>query len=85
MIRRNKTPEDLGIDLADGKPQQLYRWFLACLLFARPIQQDIAANAYKLWGVIVVASILGIALFQAVALVERLVLRWQPELRRGSA
>jgi hypothetical protein len=48
MARKNKTPEDLGIDLADGKPQQLYRWFLACLLFARPIQQDIAANAYKL-------------------------------------
>ena len=43
------------------------------------------ANAYKLWGAIVVASILGIALFQAVALVERLVLRWQPELRRGGA
>ena len=43
------------------------------------------ANAYKLWGAIVVASILGIALFQAVALVERMVLRWQPELRRGGA
>jgi NitT/TauT family transport system permease protein len=41
------------------------------------------ANAYKLWGAIVVASILGIALFQAVALVERWVLRWQPEYRRG--
>jgi ABC-type nitrate/sulfonate/bicarbonate transport system permease component len=41
------------------------------------------ANAYKLWGAIVVASILGIALFQAVALVERFVLRWQPEFRRG--
>lgn len=48
MARKNKTPEDLGIDLSEGKPQQLYRWFLACLLFARPIQQDIAANAYKL-------------------------------------
>jgi NitT/TauT family transport system permease protein len=41
------------------------------------------ANAYKLWGAIVVASILGIALFQAVSFVERLVLRWQPELRGG--
>jgi ABC-type nitrate/sulfonate/bicarbonate transport system permease component len=41
------------------------------------------ANAYKLWGAIVVASILGIALFQAVALVERIVLRWEPELRGG--
>jgi NitT/TauT family transport system permease protein len=43
------------------------------------------ANAYKLWGAIVVASILGIALFQAVALVERLALHWQPELRRGGS
>jgi 3-methyladenine DNA glycosylase/8-oxoguanine DNA glycosylase len=40
-------PADLGIDLSDGKPQQLYRWFLACLLFARPIQQEIAADAYR--------------------------------------
>jgi NitT/TauT family transport system permease protein len=39
------------------------------------------ANAYKLWGAIVVASILGILFFQAVALVERRLLRWQPELR----
>src|SRR4051794_39413041 len=41
------------------------------------------ANAYKLWGAIVVASILGVVLFQSVALVERLVLRWQPEIRGG--
>jgi NitT/TauT family transport system permease protein len=37
------------------------------------------ANAYKLWAAIVVASLLGILFFQAVALVERIVLRWQPE------
>jgi NitT/TauT family transport system permease protein len=41
------------------------------------------ANAYKLWGAIVVASIIGIALFQAVALAERLLVRWQPELRES--
>ena len=41
------------------------------------------ANAYKLWGAIVVASMLGILFFQAVALVERIVLGWQPEFRRG--
>jgi len=39
------------------------------------------ANAYKLWGAIVVASLLGITFFQAVSMVERLVLRWQPEFR----
>jgi NitT/TauT family transport system permease protein len=40
------------------------------------------ANAYKLWGAIVVASILGLVFFQLVALVERWAVRWQPELRR---
>jgi NitT/TauT family transport system permease protein len=39
------------------------------------------ANAYKLWGAIVVASLLGVVFFQAVAWAERVVLRWQPELR----
>lgn len=43
------------------------------------------ANAYKLWGAIVVASVLGLALFQAVAIAERYVLRWQPEFRRSRA
>jgi NitT/TauT family transport system permease protein len=40
------------------------------------------ANAYKLWGAIVVASLLGVLFFQAVAAIERVVLRWEPELRR---
>lgn len=40
------------------------------------------ANAYKLWAAIVVASLLGVLFFQAVALVERIALRWQPEFRR---
>jgi NitT/TauT family transport system permease protein len=40
------------------------------------------ANAYKLWGAIVVASVLGLLFFQAVALAERVALRRKPE-RRG--
>jgi NitT/TauT family transport system permease protein len=40
------------------------------------------ANAYKLWAAIVVASLLGVLFFQAVALAERIVLRWQPEFHR---
>jgi NitT/TauT family transport system permease protein len=39
------------------------------------------ANAYKLWGAIVVASILGLLFFRLVAVVERYALRWQPEFR----
>lgn len=38
---------DLGIDLEGGKPQQLYRWFLASLLFGRPIRQEQAAETYR--------------------------------------
>ena len=40
------------------------------------------ANAYKLWGAIVVASLLGLLFFRVVALAERMVLKWQPEFRR---
>ena len=39
------------------------------------------ANAYKLWGAIIVASLLGLLFYRVVALVERVVLRWQPEFR----
>jgi NitT/TauT family transport system permease protein len=39
------------------------------------------ANAYKLWGAIVVASLLGLLFFRLVAVAERLVLSWQPEFR----
>lgn len=39
------------------------------------------ANAYKLWGAIVVASLLGLVFFRVVAIVERVALRWQPEFR----
>lgn len=45
-----KKPIDataLGIDLASKKESQLFRWFLACLLFGKPIQQEIARKAYK--------------------------------------
>ena len=42
------------------------------------------ANAYKLWGAIVVASLLGLVFFRVVAVAERLALRWQPEFRAGA-
>lgn len=37
---------DLGIDLASGKEGELFKWFLACLLFGKPIQQEVARKAY---------------------------------------
>lgn len=37
----------LGIDLTSKKESQLFRWFIACLLFGKPIQQSIAMRAYE--------------------------------------
>jgi ABC-type nitrate/sulfonate/bicarbonate transport system permease component len=39
------------------------------------------SNAAKLWGAIVVASILGLVFFRVVAVAERFATRWQPEFR----
>lgn len=36
----------LGIDLSSRKEGELFKWFLACLLFGKPIQQEIAKQAY---------------------------------------
>ena len=37
---------DLGINLESGKEAELFKWFLACLLFGKPIQQEVAKRAY---------------------------------------
>ena len=36
----------LSIDLASGKEEECFKWFLACLLFGKPIQMEIAEQAY---------------------------------------
>jgi hypothetical protein len=46
-MKRKTTAADLGIDLASHKEEELFKWFLACLLFGKPIQTDIAAEAYR--------------------------------------
>jgi endonuclease III len=38
---------DLGIDLRSGEERELFKWFLACLLFGKPIQQEVARRAYE--------------------------------------
>ncbi len=37
---------DLGIDLESKEENELFKWFLACLLFGRPIQQGVAKKTY---------------------------------------
>ena len=38
--------KELGIDLASGREDEYFKWFLACLLFGKPIQQEVAKRAY---------------------------------------
>jgi endonuclease III len=37
---------DLGIDLKSKKEKEIFKWFLACLLFGKPIQQEVAKRTY---------------------------------------
>jgi hypothetical protein len=45
MMKRTPTAQDLGIDLASRSEKALFKWFLASLLFAKPIQGQIAGRA----------------------------------------
>ncbi len=38
--------KDLNIDLSSRKESEIFRWFLACLLFGKPIQQEVAKRTY---------------------------------------
>lgn len=38
--------QELGINLKSGKEAELFKWFLACLLFGKPIQQEVAKRTY---------------------------------------
>ena len=37
---------DLGINLKSGREEEIFKWFLACLLFGKPIQQEVARRTY---------------------------------------
>lgn len=39
--------ENLGINLGSKQEEELFKWFLLCLLFGRPIQREIAERAYR--------------------------------------
>lgn len=43
---RQSYSRKLGINLASRKEEELFKWFLACLLFGKPIQTEIAEQAY---------------------------------------
>lgn len=45
-MEKSISSRDLGIDLDSHKEGELFKWFLACLLFGKPIQQQVARQAY---------------------------------------
>jgi endonuclease III len=42
-----KYSESLGIDLRGGREREIFRWFLASLLFGAPISESSAVKTYK--------------------------------------
>ncbi len=46
MQQKKIYAKELGIDLASGREGEYFKWFLACLLFGKPVQQEVAKRAY---------------------------------------
>ncbi|MBI4457240.1 MAG: DNA methylase [Acidobacteria bacterium] len=46
MSKKSIRSQDLGINLKSKHEEDLFRWFLACLLFGKPIQQKVAQHTY---------------------------------------
>ncbi len=47
MAARASNARSLGIDLASKREEELFKWFLACLLFGKPIQSAVAERAFR--------------------------------------
>ena len=45
-IKRTDINKGLGIQLSSKKEEELFKWFLACLLYGKPIQQQVAERAF---------------------------------------
>src|SRR5947209_15436230 len=46
MEQKKIYAKDLGIDLASKQEAAYFKWLLACLLFGKPIQQEVAKRTY---------------------------------------
>ncbi len=44
--RQTHIAEKLGIRLQSKEERELFKWFLACLLFGKPIQRQVAERAF---------------------------------------
>lgn len=45
-MRKNIYAKDLAIDTTSRREEELFKWFLACLLFGKPIQQKVVKRTY---------------------------------------
>lgn len=45
--RRQKYSEILGIDISEGKEDEVFKWFLASLLFGAPITESSVVKTYR--------------------------------------
>ena len=45
-MKRTYSAEQLGIHLSSKKEEELFKWFLVCLLFGKPIQRQVAERAF---------------------------------------
>ncbi|KAK2756932.1 hypothetical protein FQN54_004900 [Arachnomyces sp. PD_36] len=46
MPEKKLFAKDLGIDLESRQETEYFKWFLACLLFGKPVQQEVAKRAF---------------------------------------
>ena len=49
MSEKKIQASDLGIDLASRQEDAYFKWFLACLLFGKPVQQEVARRTYEVF------------------------------------
>jgi len=47
MSKQASNSRQLKINLSSRKEKEIFKWFLACLLFGKPIQTAIAEQAYR--------------------------------------
>jgi endonuclease III len=46
MNEKKIFAKEIGIDLSSKEEAEYFKWFLACLLFGKPIQQEVAKKTY---------------------------------------
>jgi endonuclease III len=46
MEKKKIYAKELDIDLSSKRESEYFKWFLACLLFGKPIQQGVARRTY---------------------------------------